>query len=63
MKPLYPEIRVIGVEPDDAACLAAALEAGERVVLDHVGLFADGVAVRQIGEEPFRVAQVATSTR
>jgi len=57
VKPLYPEVRVIGVEPEDAACLAAALEADERVVLDHVGLFADGVAVAQIGAEPFRVAR------
>jgi threonine dehydratase len=57
VKPLYPEVRVIGVEPEDAACLAAALRADERVVLDHVGLFADGVAVAQIGAEPFRVAR------
>jgi threonine dehydratase len=57
VKHLYPHIKVIGVEPDDAACLRAALDAGERVRLSQVGLFADGVAVRQIGEEPFRVAQ------
>lgn len=57
IKHLYPEIKIIGVEPDDAACLHAALQAGERVILDQVGIFADGVAVRQIGEEPFRIAQ------
>ena len=57
VKYLYPEIRVVGVEPDDAACLHAALQAGERVVLPQVGIFADGVAVRQIGEEPFRIAR------
>jgi threonine dehydratase len=57
VKHLYPEIKVIGVEPDDAACLRAALDAGSRVRLAQVGLFADGVAVRQIGEEPFRLAQ------
>ncbi len=57
VKHLYPEIKIIGVEPDDAACLKAALEAGERVRLTHVGIFADGVAVRQIGEEPFRIAR------
>ena len=51
----YPDIKVIGVEPDDAGCLYAAMQAGERVILDQVGIFADGVAVRQIGEEPFRV--------
>jgi len=57
VKHLYPEIRVIGVEPDDAACLRAALDAGERVRLPQVGIFADGVAVRQVGEEPFRVVR------
>ncbi len=56
-KHLYPNTKVIGVEPEDAACLKAALEAGERVTLPQVGIFADGVAVRQIGEEPFRVAR------
>jgi threonine dehydratase len=57
VKHIAPGTRIIGVESDDAACLAAALAAGERVVLDRVGLFADGTAVRQIGEEPFRIAR------
>ncbi len=57
VKALHPEIRVIGVEPEDAPTLYRALEADERVVLDQVGIFADGVAVRQIGAEPFRVAR------
>ncbi|NOX42957.1 MAG: threonine ammonia-lyase, biosynthetic [Gammaproteobacteria bacterium] len=57
IKQLHPEIKVIGVEPDDAACLYRALEAGERVILDQVGIFADGVAVQQVGEEPFRIAK------
>ncbi len=57
VKHLYPAIKIIGVEPDDAACLKAALEAGERVRLAQVGIFADGVAVRQVGEEPFRIAR------
>lgn len=57
VKQLYPETKVIGVEPADAACLRAALDAGERVILPQVGIFADGVAVRQIGEEPFRIAR------
>src|SRR5687768_6462334 len=47
VKFLRPEVKVIGVEPDDAASMGAAIVAGERVVLDQVGLFADGVAVRQ----------------
>lgn len=57
IKSVYPDTRIIGVEPFDAACLHAALEAEERVVLDHVGIFTDGVAVRQIGEETFRIAR------
>jgi threonine dehydratase len=57
VKPLFPEVRVIGVEPEDSNCLHAALAAGERVVLDAVSLFADGVAVKQVGAEPFRVAR------
>ncbi len=57
LKALYPHIRIVGVEPEDAPTLHAALEAGERVVLPEVGLFADGVAVKQIGEETFRVAR------
>jgi len=50
-----PEIPIIGVEPDDADCLNQALRAHRRVNLRQVGLFADGVAVRQIGKEPFRL--------
>ncbi|HMV39846.1 MAG TPA: threonine ammonia-lyase, biosynthetic [Plasticicumulans sp.] len=57
VKFLRPEVRIIGVEPEDAACLDAAMKAGERVVLDQVGIFADGVAVRQIGEETFRLCR------
>ena len=47
----------LGVEPDDAASMKAAITAGERVVLPHVGLFADGVAVAQAGEETFRICR------
>ena len=57
LKSIDPEIRIVGVEPDDAPCMYEALKAGKRVVLDQVGIFADGVAVKQVGEEPFRVAQ------
>lgn len=57
IKTLHPEIRIIGVEPDDAPSMYAALLAHERVTLDTVGIFADGVAVRQVGAEPFRIAQ------
>lgn len=57
IKYLRPEIKIIGVEPVDAACMHAALQAGECVELDQVGLFADGVAVRKAGEETFKVCQ------
>lgn len=57
LKSINPAIKIIGVEPDDAPCMFEALKAGERVILEQVGIFADGVAVRQVGEEPFRVAQ------
>lgn len=57
VKYLRPDIKVIGVEAEDSACLKAALEAGERVVLDQVGVFAEGVAVAQIGEVPFSLIQ------
>ncbi len=57
IKYLRPEIKVIGVEPIDAACLAAALEKKRRVVLDQVGIFADGVAVKQMGKETWRIAK------
>ncbi|MCC6594108.1 MAG: threonine ammonia-lyase, biosynthetic [Xanthomonadales bacterium] len=55
IKALRPEIRVIGVEPVDAACLHAALRAGAPVSLEQVGLFVDGVAVRRIGDHSFAV--------
>ena len=55
LKFLRPEVRVIGVEPEGSACLSAALEAGRPVDLADVDLFADGVAVRRIGDEPFRL--------
>ncbi len=57
VKRLRPDVRVIGVEPTDADALARSLRAGRRVTLGHAGLFADGVAVRQVGKEPFRVAR------
>jgi len=57
IKRLRPGVKVIGVEPVDADAMARSLKAGRRVVLDHVGLFADGVAVRQVGELTFRLCR------
>jgi threonine dehydratase len=57
VKSLYPRVRIIGVEPADAAAMHASLQAGSRVKLDHVGMFADGVAVRRVGEETFALTR------
>ena len=57
IKHYAPQIKVIGVEPVDSPTLFKALEVNERVVLDDVGRFADGVAVKQIGELPFEIAK------
>jgi threonine dehydratase len=57
VKRLRPEIKIIGVEPVDADAMYQSLQAGQRVRLPQVGLFADGVAVRQVGEETFRLCQ------
>lgn len=55
IKYVRPEIKVIAVEPEDAACLKAAMANKGRVVLPEVGIFADGVAVAQIGENTFEL--------
>ncbi len=57
VKRLRPEIRIIGVEPVDADAMTRSLAAGHRVRLAQVGLFADGVAVKQVGAETFRVCR------
>jgi threonine dehydratase len=57
IKRLRPEIKIIGVEPVDADAMSQSLKAGHRVKLSQVGLFADGVAVREVGEETFRLCQ------
>ncbi len=57
VKRLRPEIRLIGVEPLDSDAMYQSLQAGRRVRLEQVGLFADGVAVKQVGEETFRLCQ------
>ena len=57
VKYLRPDTKVIGVESSESASMHAALAAGERVTLDQVGIFADGVAVAQVGQYTFEVAQ------
>ena len=56
-----PHVKVIPVEYEESACLKAALESNERVILPQVGLFADGTAVAQIGEKPFEVIRLQKS--
>jgi threonine dehydratase len=57
VKYLYPGVKVIGVEPQDAAGMHESLRAGHRVTLERVGIFADGVAVRRVGEETFALCR------
>nr|CAD1832590.1 unnamed protein product [Ananas comosus var. bracteatus] len=57
VKRVRPEIKVIGVEPSDANAMALSLYHGQRVMLEHVGGFADGVAVKVVGEETFRLCR------
>ncbi len=57
VKALWPQVEIIGVEPVEADAMTRSLAAGERVRLDRVGLFADGVAVREVGVETFRLCR------
>lgn len=57
LKHLYPRIRIIGVNAADSTAMHDSLVAGSRVKLARVGIFADGVAVRRVGEETFRLAR------
>ena len=57
IKMLRPDIRVVGVEPEDSDAMRQSLEAGAPVTLSHVGIFADGVAVRRVGDETFRLCR------
>jgi len=57
VKYLHPHIKIIGVEPEDAAAMYESLRAGKRITLDRVGIFADGVAVKRVGEETFNLCR------
>jgi threonine dehydratase len=61
VKALRPSIKVIGVEPFEADAMYRSIEAGRRVVLDQVGIFADGVAVREVGRLTFPIVQATVS--
>jgi len=58
VKRVRPDVKIIGVEPNDSDAMTRSLAAGRRVTLPHVGLFADGVAVKQVGRETFRLARL-----
>ena len=53
----FIQVKIIGVEPSDANAMALSLHHGQRVILDKVGGFADGVAVKEVGEETFRLCK------
>ena len=57
IKQTQPDIRIVGVEPDDSDAMRQSLEAGEPITLKHVGIFADGVAVRRVGDETFQLCR------
>ncbi|HEX5786689.1 MAG TPA: threonine ammonia-lyase, biosynthetic [Woeseiaceae bacterium] len=57
VKAVAPQVRIVGVEPDDSAAMQASIAAGHPVTLSHVGIFADGVAVRRVGDESFRLCR------
>lgn len=57
VKVLRPDIKIIAVEPEDSNAMQLSLNAGKRVTLSHVGIFADGVAVKQVGKHTFAAAQ------
>jgi threonine dehydratase len=57
VKANHADIKIIGVEPDEAPCMYRAFESGERVELEQIGIFADGAAVKQAGEENYRLAK------
>ena len=57
IKQIRPEIKIIGVEPDNSDAMMQSINNGERVKLDRVGLFADGVAVKLVGEETYRLTK------
>ncbi len=57
VKQVQPDVRIVGVEPDDSDAMRRSIGAGKPVTLRHVGIFADGVAVRRVGDETFRLCR------
>jgi threonine dehydratase len=57
VKAVRPDVKIISVEPEDSNAMQVSVAKGERIILPHVGIFADGVAVKQVGAETFRIAR------
>tara|TARA_B100001059_G_scaffold231148_1_gene266484 strand:+ start:2165 stop:3679 length:1515 start_codon:yes stop_codon:yes gene_type:complete len=57
VKETKPNIKIIGVEPEDSSSMKLSLEANKPITLDHVGIFADGVAVKRVGDIPFKLCK------
>jgi len=57
IKTLKSSVKIIGVEPDDSAAMLRSVERNRRILLNHVGIFADGVAVKQVGKLPFKLTK------
>jgi len=57
IKAVRPEIKVIGVQMSDSDAMMRSVSANKRVLLQDVGLFSDGTAVKWVGEETFRIAR------
>ena len=57
IKETRPSIKIIGVEPEDSSSMKLSLEANKQITLDHVGIFADGVAVKRVGDIPFKLCK------
>lgn len=62
IKERNPRCKIIGVEPEDSAAMTLSIKAKKRITLNHVGIFADGVAVKQVGELPFAIAQTSVDS-
>jgi len=58
IKAMRPDVRIIGVEPQDSAAMRDSIAAGHAVTLEHVGIFADGVAVKRVGDETLRLCKL-----
>lgn len=57
LKTLKPDVRIYGVQAENAASMAKSIEAGQQLTLPTVKTFADGIAVKHPGDTTFRMIQ------